>query len=95
VARPWPRRPRNPGSIPGSGKSFVSYSKCPDRLWGPFGTVGAGIRGNEIADSSQETVLFKGLMDQNFSCGGSRQNIRRNIKTVDGKPAFGVLAFSL
>ena len=50
VVRPWPGRPRNPGSIPSSGKNFVSFPKCPDRLWGPLGTVGAGIRGNEIAD---------------------------------------------
>ena len=50
VARPWAGRPRNPGSIPDSGKKFVSYPKCPDRLWSPLGTVGAGIIGNEIAD---------------------------------------------
>ena len=40
VARLWAGRPRDLGSIPSSGKRFLLYPKCPDRLWGPLGTVG-------------------------------------------------------
>ena len=80
MARPWPGQPRNPGSIPGSGLRFVSFPKCPDRLWGPVGTVGAGIRGNEIADKLARDGYVQRFVGPEPFLVVSRQTIRRKIK---------------
>jgi hypothetical protein len=40
----------------------------------------AGVRGSEMSTSSQETVLFNGLLDHSLFWGVSRQNIRRKIQ---------------
>jgi hypothetical protein len=80
VARPWAGRPRNPGSIPGSGKRLVSYPKCPDRLWCPLGTVGAGVRGNEVTDKLARDGFVQRFDGPELFLGVYRQNIRRKIK---------------
>jgi len=80
VAGPWAGRPRNSGSIPGSGKRFVSYPKCPDRLWGPLGNVGAGMRGNEIAEKLARDISVQKFDGPELFFGVSRQNIRSKNK---------------
>jgi len=45
--------------------------------------------------SSQETVLFKGLLELSLFWGVSRQNIRRRIKRWMEKTAFGIVTWSL
>ena len=53
----------------------------PDMLWGYTGSLGMPEwQKMKSPTSSQEAVLFSGLLDLSLSWGVSRQNIRRNMK---------------
>jgi hypothetical protein len=55
----------------------------------------AGVRGNEMADKLAMDDFFQNFVGSEPFLGVSRQNVRRKIKTLDGQPAFGNVAWSL